>query len=117
MAQRLLIAMAVLHRPKLIIADEATSALDLITQSEVLALFRRLNQDYGTAFLFITHDLAAAASICHTLAILNGGCIVERGPALEVLERPAAEYTRRLVAALPALYTRSTHGNGLAVVR
>ena len=64
MAQRVLIALAVLHRPKLLIADEATSALDLITQSEILALFKQLSRTYGISILFITHDLAAAASVC-----------------------------------------------------
>ncbi len=103
MAQRLLIAMAVLHRPKLIIADEATSALDLITQSEVLGLFRRLNQSFGVSILLITHDLVAAASLCHRIGIVHEGGVVESGPVAQVLQRPEHPYTRRLIAALPRL--------------
>jgi ABC-type dipeptide/oligopeptide/nickel transport system ATPase component len=101
MAQRVLIAMAVLHRPELLIADEATSALDLITQAEVLELFRRLNQRHGTTLLFITHDLAAAASLCHRAGVLHEGRLVECGTVDEVFRRPRHEYTRRLLRALP----------------
>jgi peptide/nickel transport system ATP-binding protein len=101
MAQRVLIALAVLHRPKLIIADEATSALDLITQSEILELFKQLSRSYGMSVLFITHDLAAAASVCDRLAILHHGEVVEAGPPEQILLRPTHAYTARLVAALP----------------
>jgi len=101
MAQRVLIAMAVLHRPELLIADEATSALDLITQAEVLELFRRLNSQHGTTLLFITHDLAAAASLCHRAGVLHEGRLVECGTVDEVFRRPRHEYTRRLLNALP----------------
>ncbi|MBL8179055.1 MAG: ABC transporter ATP-binding protein [Bryobacterales bacterium] len=106
MAQRVLIAMAVLHRPKLLIADEATSALDLITQSEILALFRRLSHAHGAALLFITHDLAAAGDLCARIGILHRGAIVEFAPAEEIFHHPTHEYTRRLVAALPAQLRR-----------
>jgi len=64
-AQRVLIAMAVLHRPALLIADEATSALDVVTQREILSLFRRLNQELGMAILYISHDLRSVAALCH----------------------------------------------------
>jgi ABC-type glutathione transport system ATPase component len=103
MAQRVLIAMAVLHRPRFLIADEATSALDLITQAEVLKLFRQLNHTLGASVLFITHDLAAAATVAARLGVMHGGRIVEQGPTLEVLSRPAHPYTSRLVSALPRL--------------
>lgn len=102
MAQRVLIAMAVLHRPRLLIADEATSALDLITQAEVLGLFRKLNKLNGTTLLFITHDLAAAASVCHRVGVLHEGTLVECGSVEQVFQRPRHEYTRRLLNALPA---------------
>jgi peptide/nickel transport system ATP-binding protein len=101
MAQRLLIAMAVLHRPKLIIADEATSALDLITQAEILELFRRENRSHETSILFITHDLAAAASLCDRVGIVYEGRIAECGPTRQIFERPEHPYTRRLISALP----------------
>ena len=89
-AQRVLIAMATIHRPTLLIADEATSALDVITQSEILKLFRELNRTSGMAILYISHDLASVAGICDRVAILHEGSIVELGSAEEVLTRPAA---------------------------
>jgi peptide/nickel transport system ATP-binding protein len=102
-AQRVLIAMAILHQPALLIADEATSALDVITQSEILALFAALNRRLGTGILYISHDLLSVASICHRIAILHQGEIVECRPAADIFHRPEHEYTRRLVAALPQL--------------
>jgi len=100
-AQRVLIAMAVLHRPALLIADEPTSALDVITQSEILGLFARLNRDLGTAILYISHDLLSVASICHRIAILHEGDIVECGSTESILELPQHPYTQKLIAALP----------------
>jgi ABC-type glutathione transport system ATPase component len=102
-AQRVLIAMAVLHRPALLIADEATSALDVITQSEILALFRELNRNSGMAILDISHDLASVADICDRIAILHEGHIVETGTTEQVLTRPGHDYTRRLMAAMPKM--------------
>src|SRR6202161_515356 len=104
-AQRVLIAMAVMHRPALLIADEATSALDVITQSEILALFRELNRSTGMAILYISHDLASVAGICDRIAILHQGQIVELGAAQQVLTNPQHEYTRRLMAAMPKMPT------------
>ena len=100
-AQRVLIAMAVLHRPPLLLADECTSALDLITQKEVLSIFRQLSQQMGTGILFISHDLLAVSSLCHRIAILYNGELVEVGVSHEILTRPSHPYTRQLVAALP----------------
>ena len=88
-AQRVLIAMAVMHRPALLIADEATSALDVITQSEILALFRELNRSSGMAILYISHDLASVAGICDRIAILHEGQIVETGTTEQVLTEPS----------------------------
>ncbi len=102
-AQRVLIAMAVLHRPALLIADEATSALDVITQSEILALFARLNQESGMSILYISHDLPSVAGICHRIAILHEGEIVECAPAERIFTSPQHPYTQRLIAALPAI--------------
>jgi ABC-type glutathione transport system ATPase component len=102
-AQRVLIAMAVMHRPALLIADEATSALDVITQAEILALFRELNRTTGMAILYISHDLASVASICDRIAILHQGEIVEVGATQQVLENPQHEYTQRLMAAMPRI--------------
>jgi ABC-type dipeptide/oligopeptide/nickel transport system ATPase component len=102
-AQRVLIAMAVMHRPALLIADEATSALDVITQSEILALFARLNRETGMAVLYISHDLPSVAGICDRIAILHAGEIVECGTREQIFSSPRHEYTRRLMAALPKM--------------
>ena len=102
-AQRVLIAMAIMHRPALLIADEATSALDVITQSEILTLFRELNRSTGMAILYISHDLASVAGICDRIAILHDGAIVECGTTQEIFSHPQHEYTQRLMAALPRI--------------
>jgi ABC-type dipeptide/oligopeptide/nickel transport system ATPase component len=107
-AQRVLIAMAILHHPALLIADEATSALDVITQSEILALFRQLNRTTGMAILYISHDLASVAGICDRIAILHEGKIVEQGATEEVMTNPQHEYTQRLMAALPQILNQRT---------
>jgi peptide/nickel transport system ATP-binding protein len=102
-AQRVLIAMAVMHRPALLIADEATSALDVITQSEILKLFAQLNRQTGMAILYISHDLASVAGICDRIAILHDGKIVECGTAEHIFTSPQHEYTQRLMAAMPKM--------------
>jgi ABC-type dipeptide/oligopeptide/nickel transport system ATPase component len=101
MAQRFLIALAILHRPALVLADEPTSALDTITQAEILGLFARLNREQGIAMLYISHDLASVASLCHRVAILHQGEIVECADVETVFRNPAHEYTRRLISAIP----------------
>jgi ABC-type glutathione transport system ATPase component len=105
-AQRVLIAMAIMHRPALLIADEATSALDVITQSEILELFARLNREIGMSILYISHDLPSVAGICHRIAILHEGQIVECGPTEQIFTAPTHPYTRRLMSALPQLPAR-----------
>jgi ABC-type glutathione transport system ATPase component len=105
-AQRVLIAMAIMHRPALLIADEATSALDVITQSEILELFARLNRETGMSILYISHDLPSVAGICHRIAILHEGQIVECGPTEQIFTAPVHAYTQRLMAALPRLPAR-----------
>jgi len=100
-AQRVLILMALLHSPPLLIADEPTSAIDVITQREVLDLLARTGRERHMSMLFISHDLLAIAGLCHRLAILHEGEIVECGPVKSVLAAPTHPYTKRLVAALP----------------
>jgi len=101
-AQRVLIAMTIIHRPALLIADEATSALDVITQSEILALFAQLNRETGMAILYISHDLPSVAGICHRIAILHDGEIVECDSPDRIFTAPQHPYTQKLIAALPA---------------
>jgi ABC-type dipeptide/oligopeptide/nickel transport system ATPase component len=95
--QRVLIAMAILHRPALIIADEPTSALDSITQMEVLQLLKQFNRSFGTGVLLISHNLAALESVCDRVAVLHDGKIVDCAPALEIIRRPNHPFTQRLV--------------------
>jgi len=114
-AQRVLIAMAVMHRPALLIADEATSALDVITQSEILALFRELNRSSGMSILYISHDLASVAGICDRIAILHEGQIVETGTTQQVLTSPRHEYTQRLMAAMPKMPQRLAAGKAASL--
>jgi ABC-type dipeptide/oligopeptide/nickel transport system ATPase component len=106
-AQRVLIAMAVMHRPALLIADEATSALDVITQSEILQLFARLNRETGMSILYISHDLPSVAQICQRIAILHEGEIVESGPMSQIFAAPQHPYTRRLMSSLPQVPART----------
>jgi len=103
LAQRFLIAMAILHRPALLLADEPTSALDMLTQSEILRLFASLNRSTGAAMLYISHDLASVAGLCHRVAILHRGEIVECAPAAEVFRNPSHPHTRELIGAIPRI--------------
>ncbi len=100
-AQRVLIAMAVLHKPALLITDEATSALDVVTQSEILALFSELNREMGMGILYISHDLLSVATICHRIAILYRGQVAECGSIAQIFSEPHHSYTRNLIRALP----------------
>lgn len=102
-AQRVLIAMALLHRPSLLIADEPTSALDTVTQAQLLKLLRRINQTDGTAILFISHDLLAATSLCTRLAVLSEGRIAEIVATAQLADRATHPATLALLDALPEL--------------
>jgi peptide/nickel transport system ATP-binding protein len=99
--QRLLIALALLHKPAVLLADEPTSALDVITQAAVLELFRDLNRNNGSATLFISHDLLSVASIADRVAILHEGHIVECGPPEQIFRNPRHPFTQELVRAIP----------------
>lgn len=102
-AQRVLIAMAILHRPALLIADEPTSALDVITAAEILALFRKLNRELGMGILYVSHDLLSVASICHRIAVLHDGDIVECASTRDFFASPQHPYCQQLIEALPAV--------------
>ncbi len=99
-AQRVLIALAILHRPRLLIADEPTSALDVITKAEVIGLLKQLNCELNMAVLFISHDLELTAALCRRIAILKQGRIVESGSPERIFCQPEHPYTRALIGAL-----------------
>lgn len=99
-AQRVLIALALLHRPALIIADEPTSALDPVTQTQIVDLLRRLNRRHGTTLLYISHDLISVLQLSDRIAVLNSGKIVESLPIME-LNQARHEATLTLLKSLP----------------
>jgi len=99
-AQRVLIALSILHRPRLLIADEPTSALDVITKAEVVSLLKQLNCEMNMAVLFISHDLELTASLCGRIAILKEGKIVETGSPERIFCQPQHPYTQALIRAL-----------------
>jgi len=102
-AQRVLIAMSLVHRPRLLIADEPTSALDAVTQAEILHLFSRLSREMEMSILFISHDLLSVASLCRRVAILYEGRVVEYNSTEAIFRRPTHQYTKALIASMPAL--------------
>lgn len=107
MRQRVLIANAIALRPALMIADEATSALDATVQKTVLDLLDDLRSEYGTAVLFVTHDLGVAAERADTMVVMNHGRIEEAGPTAQILKAPKTQYTQTLISNAPALNPRS----------
>jgi peptide/nickel transport system ATP-binding protein len=104
--QRIMIAMALVLKPKLLIADEPTTALDVTTQKQILSLIRDLQRDHGTAVLFITHDMGVVAEIADRVCVMRNGKLVETGPLDAILRSPAMEYTRDLLSSVPSLVPR-----------
>ncbi len=107
MRQRVAIAIAMLNRPKLVIADEPTTALDVTIQAQILYEVQKLCRETGTAMIWITHDLAVVSGLADRIAVMYAGRIVESGTAAEVIGAPAHPYTQGLIDSIP---TRQTHG-------
>jgi oligopeptide/dipeptide ABC transporter ATP-binding protein len=106
MRQRIMIAMAISCRPKLLIADEPTTALDVTIQSQILKLIRELQKDYGMALLLITHDLGIVKDMVQDILVMYAGRVVEKGRASDVLEHPSHPYTLGLLRSVPSLYRK-----------
>ena len=103
MRQRIVIAMALACKPKILIADEPTTALDVTIQAEILTLLNRLKKETGTSILFITHDMAVVAQIADRVVVMYNGEKVEEGNVNEVFNNPKKDYTKRLISSVPKL--------------
>ena len=103
MRQRIMIAMSLLCRPKLLIADEPTTALDVTVQAQIMQLLGDIRQDFGTAVILITHDLGVVAGFCDRTLVMYGGQIMEEGPTQALFENPTHPYTSGLLKAVPRL--------------
>ncbi|MFP4834615.1 ATP-binding cassette domain-containing protein, partial [Paraburkholderia sp. BR10879] len=97
--QRLMAAMALITDPAVVVFDEPTTALDVTTQIEVLAAFRKVVKELGTTAVYVSHDLAVVAQMADRIVVLNNGAVRENGTTLQVLDAPADDYTRALLAA------------------
>ena len=107
--QRIVIAMALINKPRLLIADEPTTALDVTVQAQILALLKQLKREHSLSMLFISHDLAVVAQVADRVAVMRHGEIVEQGSVMQVLTRPQHEYTRGLLASAPTMTTPRDH--------
>ncbi|EKP94130.1 ABC transporter ATP-binding protein [Thermaerobacter subterraneus] len=101
MRQRVMIAMAMACRPRVLIADEPTTALDVTVQAQILDLMKALQEETGTAILLITHDLGVVAEMCHRVAVMYAGRIVEKATVADLFDRPGHPYTEGLLQSLP----------------
>jgi peptide/nickel transport system ATP-binding protein len=106
--QRILIAMAIVNRPRLLIADEPTTALDVTVQAQILALLKELRREHGLAMLFISHDLAVVSQVADRVAVMQQGEIVEQAEVGQLFREPQHAYTRRLLASAPTMKTDRT---------
>ena len=103
MRQRIVIAMALACKPKILIADEPTTALDVTIQAEMLTLLNRLKKEFGTSILFITHDMAVVAQIADRVVVMYNGEKVEEGNVNEIFNNPKKDYTKKLISSVPKL--------------
>ena len=103
MRQRVMIASAMICKPKLLIADEPTTALDVTIQMQIVKLLQKLNKEKNTSILFISHDLSLVKKLCSRMIVMNEGRIVESGTSHNIFHHPQEEYTKQLIDAIPRL--------------
>lgn len=101
--QRVALARAVAHRPRILVGDEPLSALDVTARAQILQLLARLRRDEGLTLILVSHDIGVVHNLADTVAVMKDGRIVERGTTDAVLQHPSEDYTRRLLAAIPAI--------------
>lgn len=111
MRQRVMIALAIVCRPKLIIADEPTTALDVTIQAQILGLLKKINREHNTSMLFISHDLGVINQLCDKVSVMYAGSTVEQGTAKDILSHPIHPYTKGLIGSIP---DRSKKGKRLS---
>lgn len=109
MRQRVMIAMGIACEPKLLIADEPTTALDVTIQAQILELLADLQEQMGLAIVLITHDLGIVAGLCHRVAVMYAGQIVETGAVDDIFEKPAHPYTQGLIRSTPGIDAEQEH--------
>lgn len=103
MKQRVMIAFAMLLKPKVIILDEPTTALDVITQDSIFTILQKINEDFGITLILLTHDIAVVAKVATNMAVMYAGTVVEEGNVFDMFYHPAHEYMRQLIASAPSL--------------
>jgi len=113
MCQRVMIALAMICRPRLLIADEPTTALDQSTQRQILSLMKEINADFGTSILFISHDLGIVRNLSNRVLVMYSGYILEEGSTEEIFKAPAHEYTKGLLRSIPG---KKNRGQDLAAI-
>jgi peptide/nickel transport system ATP-binding protein len=106
MRQRVMIAMAMICRPKLLIADEPTTALDVSVQAQILALLQKMNKEYGVSIILISHDLGVIRTMCERTIVMADGKIVEQGLVEDIFKNPREDYTKKLIDAVPSIHKK-----------
>lgn len=108
MRQRIIIAIALACKPKLLIADEPTTALDVTIQAQILDLLKDIQEKTGTSILLITHDFGVVANMCEKIVVMNKGRVVEHGTTKDIFSSPKEDYTKKLLAAIPNLHAEKS---------
>ena len=112
MRQRVMIAMAIILKPKLLVADEPTTALDVTVQNQIIALLKEINEKQKNAMLFISHDLNLARRLCDRIVVMKDGCTVEQGATEQIFNAPQEAYTKRLIEAVPSRMQKKIQRSG-----
>lgn len=113
MRQRVMIAMAMICKPKLLIADEPTTALDVSVQAQILSLLKKMNKEYGVSIILISHDLGVIRTMCERTIVMAEGKIVEQGLVEDIFKNPKEDYTKKLIDAVPSIHKKRAKEAGI----